>query len=294
MGPRSFIVGATTALVLLVSACQPPEPAVEATPNADLTDGQVVRAAGSGFSTSSDLAYGQCPARAAGITDIGTLLSICRDVHTFLPVDPDGTFSLELHGLRFLGSVDCAAADCILLVRDLDSGVQAFTSLRFRPGPRPVPQFAVVPDTDLAETQSVSLSGSGFTPGFDVTLAQCMDEGSGVFDQILLAEVCGGVSFDTVPGADGRFTVSYDVLRSRPTVFAPGTVTCGEAPSDCFVLAWQQTTGARVEAPISFGPPTPKATSDCRNGGWRDVADDLGQPFRTEGQCLRFVAFPPR
>jgi hypothetical protein len=33
----------------------------------------------------------------------------------------------------------------------------------------------------------------------------------------------------------------------------------------------------------------PQSSSDCKNGGWRNVTDDAGQPFRNQGQCVSFV-----
>jgi hypothetical protein len=33
----------------------------------------------------------------------------------------------------------------------------------------------------------------------------------------------------------------------------------------------------------------PRAKDDCKNGGWRTLTDDHGQPFRNQGQCIAFV-----
>jgi hypothetical protein len=35
--------------------------------------------------------------------------------------------------------------------------------------------------------------------------------------------------------------------------------------------------------------PVPTTPKDCKNGGWRNVADDHGVPFRNQGQCVSFV-----
>jgi len=35
--------------------------------------------------------------------------------------------------------------------------------------------------------------------------------------------------------------------------------------------------------------PVPTTKKDCENGGWRNVADDHGVPFRNQGQCVNFV-----
>jgi len=36
-------------------------------------------------------------------------------------------------------------------------------------------------------------------------------------------------------------------------------------------------------------PPTPATKADCKNGGWRDFADDQGRPFKNQGECIVFV-----
>jgi hypothetical protein len=35
--------------------------------------------------------------------------------------------------------------------------------------------------------------------------------------------------------------------------------------------------------------PTPATKADCKRGGWRQLANDQGQPFRNQGACVRFV-----
>ena len=42
--------------------------------------------------------------------------------------------------------------------------------------------------------------------------------------------------------------------------------------------------------PINFGLPTPETKNDCKHGGWRNLGDDTGQPFRSQGDCVSFVA----
>jgi hypothetical protein len=36
-------------------------------------------------------------------------------------------------------------------------------------------------------------------------------------------------------------------------------------------------------------PTTPAALDDCRSGGWSDLVDDRGQPFRNQGECIAWV-----
>lgn len=42
------------------------------------------------------------------------------------------------------------------------------------------------------------------------------------------------------------------------------------------------------DAPLPSATPTRKA--ECRRGGWRELHDDAGRPFRNQGRCVSFVA----
>lgn len=37
-------------------------------------------------------------------------------------------------------------------------------------------------------------------------------------------------------------------------------------------------------------PPQPTSVQDCGDGGWQQLTDDEGRPFRNMGECVRFVA----
>jgi hypothetical protein len=44
-----------------------------------------------------------------------------------------------------------------------------------------------------------------------------------------------------------------------------------------------------VSGTVTLPPPTPDSADDCRNGGWRQVVDDQGRPFRSQGACIAWV-----
>ena len=44
-----------------------------------------------------------------------------------------------------------------------------------------------------------------------------------------------------------------------------------------------------VSGTVTLAAPTPTSARDCRHGGWRDLADDAGRPFRNQGACIRYV-----
>jgi hypothetical protein len=37
-------------------------------------------------------------------------------------------------------------------------------------------------------------------------------------------------------------------------------------------------------------PRMPQSKDDCNNGGWKDLVDDRGRPFKNQGDCVSFVA----
>ena len=59
-------------------------------------------------------------------------------------------------------------------------------------------------------------------------------------------------------------------------------------------LASDQSTLVGAKVPISFGANVPTTKADCRSGGWRNLANDQGQPFRNQGQCVSYVVAGPR
>jgi hypothetical protein len=44
-----------------------------------------------------------------------------------------------------------------------------------------------------------------------------------------------------------------------------------------------------VSGTITLPARTPETRDDCRHGGWRDLVDDAGRPFRNQGHCIAFV-----
>ena len=42
---------------------------------------------------------------------------------------------------------------------------------------------------------------------------------------------------------------------------------------------------------VAFGPPTSK--DDCKDGNWQQLRDDAGNPFKNQGQCIKYVNHLP-
>jgi hypothetical protein len=78
-----------------------------------------------------------------------------------------------------------------------------------------------------------------------------------------------------------------DIIDAIPTSRAPGDC----SPFAGGVVGVVETGNiAVVDAPPLALPTTKR---DCFRGGWRDLVDDQGRPFRNQGQCVRFSVHQP-
>ena len=142
------------------------------------------------------------------------------------------------------------------------------------------PAVTVTPSTGLQDGQVVTVTGTGFTTGTsDIGLAQCPASPSSFI-------LCVGQK--VVPASQGSFSATFTVRR------IVGGVDCASAPGACVIGATnlQGPNGAFTEqvfVPLTFGRSAPQSKADCKHGGWRDLADDQGRPFRNQGQCVSFV-----
>lgn len=48
-----------------------------------------------------------------------------------------------------------------------------------------------------------------------------------------------------------------------------------------------------ITGTLTTPPPVPTDKNQCKDGGWQDLADNQGQPFRNQGQCVSFVEPTP-
>ena len=162
-------------------------------------------------------------------------------------------------------------------------------------GAQDVATITVVPSVGLTDGQTVTVEGTGFAPNTttfgSLTVGLCPSD---VLTDLALAPYrCGAVAaFPVAVDDSGAFVTQLQVFRSQPTSVGDGTLICADAPSGCVVLA-VEVTGSLPDveviaatAPITFRPET---KADCRRGGWRNVTDNGGRPFRSQGACVRFV-----
>lgn len=48
-----------------------------------------------------------------------------------------------------------------------------------------------------------------------------------------------------------------------------------------------------VSGSLTLPDPMPQSKDDCKQGGWRDLVDDQGEPFRNQGHCIAWVVSRP-
>jgi hypothetical protein len=78
------------------------------------------------------------------------------------------------------------------------------------------------------------------------------------------------IRFTVTSGTGGLAGMTGEIVLTG-TSRGPGTV------GEVFTMTGTLTT------------PVPTDKDQCKNGGWRNLADDQGQPFKNQGQCVSFV-----
>jgi choice-of-anchor C domain-containing protein len=82
------------------------------------------------------------------------------------------------------------------------------------------------------------------------------------------------------PAAAGSATISYS---GECTLAGACTATATFAGSSNY-------TGSNASATITIKYPVAATSAQCKNGGWMHSVDDLGNPFKNQGDCVSFVA----
>ena len=156
------------------------------------------------------------------------------------------------------------------------------------------PNVTVTPNTGLVDGQTVLVEASGFTgtPIFSWAVLQCDAVVVGNPDGNVVNANCINDNAELIEPGSPAFSTPLTVVASGESIQGGTTVTCGLAPGDCVILVGQLLVGGGVQVatePITFGLPTPQSKAACKNGGWRNLANDQGQPFRNQGQCVSYV-----
>lgn len=113
------------------------------------------------------------------------------------------------------------------------------------------PAVTVTPSTGLVHLQSVSISGTGFTPNVSVGFAECKNNSSGDADDCDISHT-GSASTD----GSGAFSAAFVARRILHT--PNGDVDCAAAPGTCNIGAAKITDYAEHGgAPLTFDPDAP-------------------------------------
>jgi hypothetical protein len=161
------------------------------------------------------------------------------------------------------------------------------------------PTLTVTPKTGLVDGQPVTVVANGFP--YDVNLLLQCPADVDLSDFVADFLRCGGAAPSFVNGVPTSFTVrtTQETVAVVLGVPGPTTLTCGLAPNDCVIVALSFVgTASSIyvtrAVPISFRLAVPTTTADCKHGGWRNLANEGGQPFRSQGQCVSFVVAQDR
>jgi hypothetical protein len=107
--------------------------------------------------------------------------------------------------------------------------------------------------------------------------------------------VSAGVRYAIVvdfPGApQGNHDGSWFGFTDNPYAFGEALAS-DDGGSTWFLIGeeagWNPDLGFRTH--VDTGPSTPGSPTACKSGGWRNLVNDEGQPFRNQGQCVSLVA----
>jgi acetyl esterase/lipase len=229
-----------------------PGPTITVSPDVDLVDGDTVRVGGRGFLRSSErwVQIFQCAP-----TDADPDRACHPSSDDFLPVDADGTFTVDQSVYARIplddGLYDCRTSvePCSIVATPwLGSARAARADLRFDPdGPvLPDPLIEVTPATELSDFNTVAVSGTNFSPGSRVSVQVCSAE---------TPSNCDAVNGEApTADAEGRIDTEISVWAS---LSGEPAVDCRQPPG-CVVVA-RDVRGSSASVPLSFGPPdTPR------------------------------------
>jgi hypothetical protein len=149
--------------------------------------------------------------------------------------------------------------------------------------------ITVTPNTGLIDGQTVTVSGTGFPQNFTRVL-QCGPALGSEPDLHAAVTLCALAPFieATVDAQGNVQPIAMPVTETIATDVGP--VDC--VASHCVILIGSlggPDGFLTAVAPIRFGMATPATKAECKRGGWRNLANDQGRPFRNQGQCVRFV-----
>jgi hypothetical protein len=240
----ALVVGSSTAPVKGVgvavsfSGDDLPVPEVSLDPATSLVDRQEVQVRATGLRPHSTFTVSQCTRAEAEACDEIELRSAKADGDGVLATN--ATAHAAIYGWK--GRFDCTVVACVIQVRTEGGETQAEAPLAFAPGTvAPDPRLAISPAGPYDDRQTVTITGTGFPPGFDASSAIGLCPADG--DSAVLNH-CGYGSLRNGPvivDEDGRFTTTIELFAQRCRT----TAGC--------VLGWVLNHGPTIaQVPVSF------------------------------------------
>jgi Neocarzinostatin family len=144
-------------------------PAITLSPDIGLMNGQAIHISGSGFAPGASLVAVECNGQATGVAGCDTSSIAPFTVSSTGTIT--STFSVMV---GTIGNGTCGESVttslCFIAIGTTSGALVADASIAFDSGPG----VAVTPSTGLSNTQSVTLTGSDFTPGDTVYAVECL------------------------------------------------------------------------------------------------------------------------
>ena len=246
----------------------PKVPKITVTPHTALMDHQLVEVDGTGFSPSTSVSIAQCVTHPPA----GTFPACDYATSRYVTVADDGTFQAPNFALERIQTVytdngllkiDCAATAgrCDIEVESSGFGTSAPVSvpLSFNPNVAPiVAHVQLSPSSGLRDLQSITVTGSGFTPGVAVNVAECA-----VKSALLFASCDYTNSRAVTAGFHGGFIMTFSARRNVAAFEYPIGATntdCATKAGLCELVVQGTESQDPVTAGLTFNP-TVKAVS---------------------------------
>jgi hypothetical protein len=213
-------------------------------PSTDLLDGQTVTVTGSGFKASTDYVLLECQAGATKVPTGCGLVDL-----DFISSDSTGSFSTPFDVARMITleasgtTIDCAVQSCVL---DVGTEKGALTSasapISFDDVAIVPPTVSADPSTDLRDGQTITVSGTDFSPNALIEIVECETAGSS-------ASCDPDTGYPADADSDGTFSTPYPVTRVIDD--GGGPVDC--AVSSCVIMAVNpEEADQEATTPIAF------------------------------------------
>ncbi|MGC8499176.1 MAG: neocarzinostatin apoprotein domain-containing protein [Acidimicrobiales bacterium] len=221
-------------------------PSLTVTPATGLTNGEKVTITGSGFTPSDSLYATECLATATSAADCNVSTATPITVNTDGTL-PSTTFTVVTGtvGGATCGTSAADAASCVIMVANSSEGDRAAAPIAFAVPTPTTPSVTVSKNSGLKNGQTVTVTGSGFTPGDSVYAVECLKGATGQSSCDLTTATAITVNTDgTLPSTS--FTVVTGAVASG---------TCGTTAANarnCVIAVANISGGDAGEAPIAF------------------------------------------